>query len=91
MNILVVENKNIKTVMLIIGIVCLLLSFFVIFLYQRKIKREKNNKETFAIKETQAKYKIFHFWNHILYLFIIFTLFVGAVIFMTIGISSLLN
>lgn len=91
MKVLVAENKNIITIMLIIGIICLLTAFFVSFLYKKKISKEKNNKGTFTVKEIQAKYKIFHFWSHIVYIFIIFTLFIVAIIFMTIGISSLLN
>lgn len=90
MNILAASNKTTSTIMLVIGILCLLLAFFVIFLYKRKISKEKNNTESFRIKETQTKYKIFHFWGQILYIFIIFTGFVGAIILITIGISSLI-
>lgn len=89
MTILVAQTKTLTIAMFLIGLVCLVLGFFVVFLYRRKLK--KNSQENFKIQEIQTKYKIFYFWGHIAYLLVIFSLLVLAIVCIAIGFGGLLE
>lgn len=83
------NSLSINVVMLILGLVCLILGFLVIFLYRKKITKERKYQEEFKLKEIQTKYKIFYFWGHIAYVLIIFSSFIGSIVFLSIFFGSL--
>lgn len=92
MNFLINENSylsvKLKIILLVIGLICLFIASLTIFLYCKKINREKTDRNKFKIVEKQTKYKIFYFWSHIVYILIIFASFVAAIILLSVFIGS---
>lgn len=91
MNFLVAPTKPVQIVMLLIGLLCIGLAFFVIFLYKRKLQREKNDRGKFQTQEFQVKYKIFYFWGHVAYILVIFSLIIIGVVLLAVGFGALIK
>lgn len=83
------SSTSLNIVMLILGLLCLIFAFVAIFLYRKKINKDKNHGGKFQLKEYQTKYKIFYFWGHVAYILVIFALFVAAIIFLAIFFGSI--
>lgn len=76
-------------VMLVIGIICLLVTPVVGYLYVLKVKKEKAHKGNFKIKDAKVRYEIFHFWSHVLYIFIMFTLIIASLVLLAVSIGNI--
>lgn len=72
-----------------LGFLCLFSFVGVIFLYKKKLNREKREKEAFGTAEVKSRYQIFYFWTHIAYVFSIFALLVGAIVLLGVAFGSL--
>lgn len=92
MNFLLVKTKDLslelKIVLLLVGLLCVVITFIAILFYKKKIQKEKNDRDQFKIIETQLKYKIFYFWGHIAYVLVIFTAVVAAIVLLAVSIGS---
>lgn len=88
------HNKNLSTsamwIMFIIGLVCVGIVFFVFFLFKRKLYKERSMiNEQFLLKPKKVTYQVFSFWNKVLYIFLIFCATIGAIVLLSVSISSM--
>ncbi len=88
------HNKNLSTlvmwIMFIIGLVCVGIIFLVFFLFKRKLYKERSMiNEQFLLKPKKVTYQVFSFWNKVLYIFLIFCATIGAIVLLSVSISSM--
>ncbi|MDQ7982894.1 MAG: hypothetical protein REH79_01575 [Spiroplasma sp.] len=72
---------------LIAGITALILIPLIVFLYIRKLKNDRHNLNNFKVKQKSFIKEISQFWGHTIYIFIIFSLTIMALVFIPIGIN----
>lgn len=88
------HNKSLSTsamwIMFIIGLICIGIIFIVFFLFKRKLRKERSLiNEQFLFKPKKVTYQVFHFWNKALYIFLMFCATVGAIVLLSVSISSM--
>ncbi|WP_425381648.1 hypothetical protein [Spiroplasma endosymbiont of Polydrusus pterygomalis] len=88
------HNKNLSTsamwIMFIIGLLCVGIIFLVFFLFKRKLYKERSMiNEQFLLKPKKVTYQVFSFWNKVLYIFLIFCATIGAIVLLSVSISSM--
>lgn len=88
------HNKNLSTsamwIMFIIGLVCVGIVFIVFFLFKNKLSKERSMiNEQFLFKPKKVTYQVFSFWNKVLYIFLIFCATIGAIVLLSVSITSM--
>lgn len=88
------HNKNLTTpamwIMFIFGLVCVGIIFLVFFLFKRKLCKERSMiNEQFLLKPKKVTYQVFSFWSKVLYIFLIFCATIGAIVLLSVSISSM--
>ena len=88
------HNRNLPTlamwIMFFIGLVCIGIFFLVSFLFKRKLRNERSMiNEQFLFKPKKITNQVFQFWNKVIYIFLIFCAIVGAIILLSVSISSM--
>lgn len=88
------HNKSLPTlamwIMFFIGLVCIGIIFLVFFLFKRKLRNERSMiDEQFLFRPKKMTHQVFHFWNKVLYIFLIFCATIGAIVLLSVSISSM--
>ena len=88
------QNKSLSTsgmwIMFIIGLICIGIIFLLIFLFKRKLHKERCMiNEQFLFKPKKVTYQVFHFWNKALYIFLIFCAIIAVIVLLSVSISSM--
>ncbi|PPE05754.1 MPN207a family PTS transporter accessory protein [Williamsoniiplasma lucivorax] len=81
-------SQSLAITFLVVGLICLALGIGVIFLLKEVLNRRKaGQKREFAVEDKKFTHKIFNFWIHYLYIFIIGVCFIAGLVLFGIGLG----